>query len=196
MFTMWCRSRMICWQRKKGYEKKIDLVNLLGLGKDKALPQVSAWCLIEMQHAACGRGHVTCYMLCQAVTRPSVGCDASRDRVTAREYSHMTTSYYVTIVISPPHALSWLSWMSWMSCPAWHLIFVFLAHPFISPPSHLRSYFHDTIRSERQAYTQCHRCKTFTKPIQLFKSEFNSAFYISALSTNQKSSHRAAAGRK
>ena len=54
---------MICLQRKKGYEKKIDLVNLLGLGKDKALPQVSAWCLIEMQHAACGRGHVTCYML-------------------------------------------------------------------------------------------------------------------------------------
>ena len=63
MFTMWCRSRMLCLQRK-GYEKKIDFVNLLGLGKDKALPQVSAWCLIEMQHAACGWGHVTCCVRC------------------------------------------------------------------------------------------------------------------------------------
>ena len=73
MFTMWCRSRMLCLQRKKGYEKKIDFVNLLGLGKDKALPQVSAWCLIEMQHAACGWGHVTCYML-HVVS----GCDETK----------------------------------------------------------------------------------------------------------------------
>ena len=64
---------MLCLQRKKGYEKKIDLVNLLGLGKDKALPQVSAWCLIEMQHAACGWGHVTCYML-HVVS----GCDETK----------------------------------------------------------------------------------------------------------------------
>ena len=41
-----------------------------------------------------------------------------------------------------------------------------------------------------------HNCTTFTKPIQLLKTEFVSAFYISTLSTNEKSSHRAAAGRK
>ena len=34
---------------------------------------------------------------------------------------------------------------------------------------------------------RCHRCTTFTKPIQLFKSEFDSAFYVSILSTNEKS---------
>ena len=39
-----------------------------------------------------------------------------------------------------------------------------------------------------------HRCMTFTKPIQLFKSECDSAFYVSTLSTNEKSWHRAAAG--
>ena len=38
-----------------------------------------------------------------------------------------------------------------------------------------------------------HKCTTFTKPIQLSKKEFVSAFYVS---TNEKSSHRAAAGRK
>ena len=37
---------------------------------------------------------------------------------------------------------------------------------------------------------------TFTKPMQLLKKEFVSAFYVSTLSTNEKSSHRAAAGRK
>ena len=41
-----------------------------------------------------------------------------------------------------------------------------------------------------------HNCTTFTKPIQLLKKEFVSAFYVSTLSTNEKSSHRAAAGRK
>ena len=121
----------------------------------RCLPGV--WLKCSMRRVAGDMSHVV-----SGVTRPSVGCDASRDRVTAREYSHMTTSYYVTIVISPPHALSWLSWMSWMSCPAWHLIFVFLAHPFISPPSHLRSYFHDTLNSERRADTkiQLSTCKT------------------------------------
>ena len=46
--------------------------------------------------------------------------------------------------------------------------------------------------------TTCyHNCTTFTKPIQLYKKKnFFSAFYVSILSTNEKSSHRAAAGRK
>ena len=35
--------------------------------------------------------------------------------------------------------------------------------------------------------SQCHGCMTFTKPIQLFKSEIDSAFYVSTLSTNEKS---------
>ena len=39
-------------------------------------------------------------------------------------------------------------------------------------------------------------CTTFTIPIQLSKKEFVSAFYVSTLLTNEKSSHRAAAGRK
>ena len=39
-----------------------------------------------------------------------------------------------------------------------------------------------------------HKCTTFTKPIQLFKSEFDVAYYVSTLSTNEKSWHRAAAG--
>jgi len=41
-----------------------------------------------------------------------------------------------------------------------------------------------------------HDCTTFTKPIQLLKKEFVLAFYVSTLSTDEKSSHRAAAGRK
>ena len=41
-----------------------------------------------------------------------------------------------------------------------------------------------------------HKCKTFTKQIQPFKKEFVLAFYVSTLSTNEKSSHKAAAGRK
>ena len=41
-----------------------------------------------------------------------------------------------------------------------------------------------------------HNCTTYTKPIQLSKKEFVSAFYVLTLSTNEKSSHRAAAGRK
>ena len=38
-----------------------------------------------------------------------------------------------------------------------------------------------------------HKCTTFTKPIQLFKSEFDVAYYVSTLSTNEKSWHSAAA---
>ena len=41
-----------------------------------------------------------------------------------------------------------------------------------------------------------HNCTTFTKPIQLSKKEFVLAFYVLRLSTNEKSSHRAAEGRK
>ena len=41
-----------------------------------------------------------------------------------------------------------------------------------------------------------HNCTTFTKPIHRFWWEFDSAFYVSTLSTNEKSWHRAAAGRK
>ena len=41
-----------------------------------------------------------------------------------------------------------------------------------------------------------HICTTFTIPIQLLTKEFVSAFYVSTLSTNEKSSHRAAAWRK
>ena len=41
-----------------------------------------------------------------------------------------------------------------------------------------------------------HKCTTFTKPIQCLKKGFVSAFYVSTQSTNEKSLHRAAAGRK
>ena len=41
-----------------------------------------------------------------------------------------------------------------------------------------------------------HNYTTFTKPIQLSKKEFVSEFYGLTLSTNEKSSHRAAAWRK
>ena len=51
-------------------------------------------------------------------------------------------------------------------------------------------------RKGNWSHTCYHNCTTFTKPIQLSKKEFVSAFYVLTLSTNEKSSHRAAAGRK
>ena len=52
---------MLCSaHRGKDTERKWILIDGWSRGKDKVLPQLSAWCLIEMQHAACGWGHVTC----------------------------------------------------------------------------------------------------------------------------------------
>ena len=45
-------------------------------------------------------------------------------------------------------------------------------------------------------YSCYHKCTTFSKQSSFQKKEFVSAFYVSTLSTNEKSSHRAAAGRK
>ena len=59
-----CAGPECCTHRGKDTERKLILINSWGRGKDKVLPQLSAWCLIEMQHAACGWGHVTCCVRC------------------------------------------------------------------------------------------------------------------------------------
>ena len=49
-----CAGPECCTHRGKDTERKLILIDGWGRGKDKVLPQLSAWCLIEMQHAACG----------------------------------------------------------------------------------------------------------------------------------------------
>ena len=65
------------------------------------------------------------------------------------------------------------------------------------PAHHIHSPFSFIILRDGNGGNSCyHKCTTFTKPIQLLKKEFVSAFYVSILLTNEKSSHRAAEGRK
>merc|ERR1712155_428938 len=55
----------------------------------------------------------------------------------------------------------------------------------------------NSVKALSRYFQPCyHNCTTCTKPIQLSKKEFVSAFYVLTLSTNEKSSHRAAEGRK